>query len=103
MLGPIQADKEMNQDLPGLLKKLTAIPEYRSRFAEAFPKGRALNERNLARALATFVRGIVSSTSAFDRWVDETRPLSTSPRSAASWFSTKPVASVATTLDFHRG
>jgi len=67
-LGPIQADVEMNQNLDDLVKKLSAIDEYKLRFTMAFP-GEGLNGPNIGKAIATFERTIVSGVTPFDRWI----------------------------------
>lgn len=72
-LGPIETPAEMNQNADDLLGKLAAIPEYRNRFAAAFP-GEGLTKHTLAKALATYERTVVSGIAPFDRWIagDET-------------------------------
>lgn len=67
-LGPIGAPGEMNTDLAQLPAKLDAIPEYKQLFAAAFP-GEAISNANLAKAIATFERTIVTGTAPFDRWI----------------------------------
>jgi cytochrome c peroxidase len=66
-LGPIQAPGEMNQKLEGLVANLRTAPQYRELFAEAYP-GEPIDEITTAKAIATFERGIVSGSAAFDRW-----------------------------------
>jgi cytochrome c peroxidase len=67
-LGPISAPGEMNQPAGDLGKKLASIEGYRTLFAEAYP-GEPLAPPTVAKAIATFERGIVSVKSPFDRWV----------------------------------
>jgi cytochrome c peroxidase len=67
-LGPIAAAAEMAQPLDELVEELGAIEGYRIAFALAFP-GEGVTEENIAMAIATFERTIVSNLSAFDRWV----------------------------------
>lgn len=67
-LGPIETPAEMNQNADDLVGKLSALPEYRVRFAAAFP-GEGLTKQNLAKALATYERTVVSGLAPFDRWV----------------------------------
>ena len=66
-LGPIQADAEMAQPLDDLIDELARFEGYRMAFAEAFP-GEGITEENIARAIATFERTIVSNLAPFDRW-----------------------------------
>jgi cytochrome c peroxidase len=47
-LGPIQADQEMNQDIPGLIKKLSQFDGYVTLFQKAYP-GEASPTRPSAR------------------------------------------------------
>jgi cytochrome c peroxidase len=67
-LGPISADVEMNQALPELVAELSAIPGYRRLFQAAYGRDEITGE-GIARALATFQRGVVSGTAPFDRWI----------------------------------
>ena len=67
-LGPIQANAEMAQPLDDLIKELAQFEGYRAAFAEAFP-GEGISRENIARAIATFERTIVSNLAPFDRWV----------------------------------
>lgn len=67
-LGPIQAPGEMNQSVGDLAKKLNAIEGYRSLFAAAYP-GEPIAPETVAKAIATFERGVVSTPAPFDLWV----------------------------------
>ncbi|HJS87026.1 MAG TPA: cytochrome c peroxidase [Acetobacteraceae bacterium] len=59
----------MNLDEEIALKRIAADPEYARAFAEAFPDHR-ISGRNLAAAIATFERLIVTKGDApFDRWI----------------------------------
>ena len=50
--------------------RLTSIPEYEPLFAAAFPEEAApISARNVARALATFERTLISGNSPYDRWL----------------------------------
>jgi len=66
-LGPIQADVEMNQDLSGLVKKLSSIKGYASMFEKAYPS-EGINEKTIGKAIAAFERTVLSTESPFDRW-----------------------------------
>jgi cytochrome c peroxidase len=67
-LGPIQAPGEMNQSVDDLAKKLGAIDGYRPLFAAAYP-GEPIAPQTVAKAIATFERGVVSTPAPFDLWV----------------------------------
>jgi len=56
----------MAQPYPALIAELGAVPEYRQRFAAAFPDG--ITERNIARAVAAFERTLLTFDSPFDRY-----------------------------------
>jgi cytochrome c peroxidase len=68
-LGPVQAAGEMNQNLDALVQELSRIDGYRKRFDEAFP-GQGITGQNIAKAIATFERTIISSRAPFDEWID---------------------------------
>lgn len=65
---PIVGNANMNRDESGLLHDLTAIPEYRRKFAAAFTDGK-VTRRNIELAIATYERTIVSGPAPFDRWI----------------------------------
>jgi cytochrome c peroxidase len=67
-LAPMQAPNEMNQQLPALVAKITAIPGYRRMFDAAFPE-EDISPKTISEALATFERTIVSTKAPFDRWI----------------------------------
>jgi cytochrome c peroxidase len=66
-LGPIAAEAEMNQDLPGLVRKLSAIPGYLPMFEAAYT-GEGISEKTIGKAIAAYERTILSGESPFDRW-----------------------------------
>jgi cytochrome c peroxidase len=66
VLMPIQDKVEMGMQLPDLEKKLAKLPYYPSLFRAAFGSPEVTSQR-VARALAQFVRSIVSFNSKFDR------------------------------------
>jgi len=67
--GPIQADVEMNMPLDALVKRLAGIPEYKKWFDIVFP-GQGVTGDNIAKAIATYERTVVSGYAPFDAWVD---------------------------------
>lgn len=68
-LGPITSPDEMNMDVGLLVEQLTAIQGYRVLFDAAFP-GEGVTPENVAKALATYERTIVSRRAPFDRWIE---------------------------------
>jgi cytochrome c peroxidase len=66
-LGPIASEAEMHQDLNALAPKLLAIPDYAVRFKAVFPED-GVTKENVAKAIATYERTIVSGIAPFDRW-----------------------------------
>jgi cytochrome c peroxidase len=67
-VGPMSAPGEMNQDLDELVKELSAIKGYVKLFDQAYP-GEGISKENIAKAIASFERTIVSTESPFDQWV----------------------------------
>ncbi len=67
-LGPVGAEVEMNQELSEVVAEIEAIPEYRTLFNIAFPED-GVTIDNIANAIATYERTIVSGVAPFDRWV----------------------------------
>jgi cytochrome c peroxidase len=67
-LGPIKSPGEMNQDLEQLIYKLGTIPGYVGLFRVAYP-GEGLTIPNVAKAIATFERTVVSGIAPFDQWI----------------------------------
>lgn len=65
-LGPIQNPIEMAETLPNVVKKFSAVPEYKKRFREVF--GTEVSAEGMARAIAAFERTVVSTNSAFDKY-----------------------------------
>lgn len=67
-LGPIEAGGEMAQSLDTLIPELKQIPKYKDMFEAAYP-GEGISPDTIAKAIASFERSIVSTESAFDRWL----------------------------------
>ena len=67
--GPIEAAAEMDQSMPELLAELGEIPGYRRLFRDAFGRD-GITRSDLAQAIATFERTLVSNKAPFDRWID---------------------------------
>lgn len=68
-LGPIQSDVEMNMPLDVLIERIQSIQGYHPYFKRVFKDG-AINAENIAKAIATFERTVVSGPAPFDHWVE---------------------------------
>jgi cytochrome c peroxidase len=66
-LGPIEAAGEMNMPLEELGKRLSAINGYHAMFDKAYP-GEGISKETVGKAIASFERTVVSTTSLFDLW-----------------------------------
>jgi cytochrome c peroxidase len=66
--GPIQSPVEMNQKADELIEELGAIPEYREMFSKVFGDS-GISLDNIAKAIATFERSVVSTNSAYDKYM----------------------------------
>lgn len=70
-LGPITNPVEMgNPSIDGVLERLRKDSSYVEDFKRAFPPDGAIDEQNLARAIASFERTIMSGNSPFDRYIE---------------------------------
>ena len=67
--GPIRASVEMNQKADELIEELGAIPEYQEMFSKVFGES-GITFDNLAKAIATFERSVVSKNSAYDKYME---------------------------------
>ena len=72
ILIPLQSEIEMDAELEDVLKRIGDIPEYQSKFVEAFGD-ETINEERIAISIASFVRSIRSSPSDFDHFVNGDR------------------------------
>jgi cytochrome c peroxidase len=68
--GPIEAPDEMGQPIASLVALLAADPAYSRLFAAAFPEDPSVSGENVAKAIATFERTLVSPPTRFDRWIE---------------------------------
>ena len=76
--GPIQASVEMAATPEFVLSVLQSIPDYRERFARAFPGEAApLSFDNLARAIEAFEATLITPNSRFDQWLEGNRNILT--------------------------
>ncbi len=88
VLQPIQNPKELDMSLQEVVARLSRRREYRRRFQEAF--GRDVNATDLARALASYVRTVLSGNSGVDRYLNgEHEALSPQERSGLALFRGK--------------
>lgn len=74
-LEPIKAFEEMRghgipeiEILQNVIDRLNDIPEYQKLFEQAFGEKNAITVENLAKAIATFERTIISNNSRFDQY-----------------------------------
>ena len=68
VLGPLSSPDELNMPVGPLVERLRAVPEYERAFSEAFP-GSGLTPKNLAAAIASFERTLVSGGAPLDRYL----------------------------------
>jgi cytochrome c peroxidase len=67
--GPIEAADEMGGRWPEILQRLQADESLAARFRGAFPGEAAISEDAVVKALATYVRSLVSPPTRFDAWI----------------------------------
>ncbi|MDO9372403.1 MAG: cytochrome c peroxidase [Gammaproteobacteria bacterium] len=58
-----------NPDEASLVKRITAIKGYRRQFTRAFGKEQSVSTINIAKAVAAYVRTLITPESAFDRYL----------------------------------
>jgi cytochrome c peroxidase len=93
-LMPIQDPAEMNQSLPELIKKLSAIPEYLSMFKAAFGDSEITAER-ISKAIATFERSLVTKETIYDLyWKGDKSAISSSALRGMNLFFGKAKCSI---------
>jgi cytochrome c peroxidase len=92
-LGPMDSPAEMNLGLKSLAPTVRAIPGYRSLFTAAFPS-EPIDERTVAKAIATFERVVVSGIAPFDRWLSgDENAISADAKSGFDLFNGKAACS----------
>jgi len=67
VLGPIQDSDEMAETIENVVKKLGKIKGYQQQFRSVF--GTTVNMQGIAEAIAAYERTVVSTNSAFDKYV----------------------------------
>jgi cytochrome c peroxidase len=72
VLMPIQSKVEMGQELPKLLEVITHTPEYPELYRKAFGDSKVTQDRT-AKALAQFVRSLISYQSKYDEGIAQVR------------------------------
>jgi cytochrome c peroxidase len=93
-LGPIEAPGEMNLKLDDLIARLRSIRGYQPLFERAYP-GEPISGDTVAKAIATFERGIVSGQAPFDRWIEgDEKAISASAQRGFRLFNEKARCSV---------
>ncbi|MES2823861.1 MAG: cytochrome c peroxidase [Pseudomonadota bacterium] len=65
---PMISPDEMHTDMQVMEKWLNTSSEYKILFSKAYP-GEAIDRATVAKAIASFERTILSTNSAFDRWL----------------------------------
>ena len=65
---PLTAPEEMGRSLEEAAARIAARPGYGAEFAAAFPADPGITPDNLARALASYERSLVSPQTRFDAW-----------------------------------
>lgn len=87
--GPLMANMEMAGSSEKLLSFIRNSPAYRERFAQVFAN-EPLSIENVAKALASYERTIVSAEAPFDRWVrGDEQALSSSAKRGFVLFNTR--------------
>ncbi|MBX9590504.1 MAG: c-type cytochrome [Hyphomonadaceae bacterium] len=67
--GPIEAPNEMGGDWPTILRRLEADAGLLAQVRIAFPLEPAVSEATVVKALASYVRSLVSPPTRFDAWI----------------------------------
>jgi cytochrome c peroxidase len=67
--GPIEAADEMGGRWPDILRRLERDGGLVARFHAAYPDGQGVTEDNIVKALAAYVRSLVSPQTRFDAWI----------------------------------
>jgi cytochrome c peroxidase len=65
---PLLDARELGADRETVMRELAENATYRALFAAAFPESPLVSQENLARAVASFVRTIISNDAPYDRY-----------------------------------
>lgn len=68
VIAPMNSPDEMHTDMQVMEKWLSTSSEYKILFNKAYP-GEVIDRATVAKAIASFERTILSTNSAFDRWL----------------------------------
>jgi cytochrome c peroxidase len=68
-MGPMQANVEMNMDIPKMMNWLRNDATYSAMFSKAYPDEK-IDELTVSKSIASFERTVVSKNSPFDAWVN---------------------------------
>ncbi len=90
-LMPIIHPKEMGNTLEGMVSWLEQSDFYKEKFGRAFENGK-IDEANTARALAQFIKTIISKDSKYDKYITEQVTLTDSEERGRKLFYTHPIA-----------
>jgi cytochrome c peroxidase len=95
VLQPIQNPVEMDMPVDEVVARLQHDRRYRAQFRKAF--GHEINRDNLARALASYVRTILSGDSPYDRYLSgDQNALSTEAARVSAYSAAKETAPLVT-------
>jgi cytochrome c peroxidase len=97
VLGPIQSPVEMGVSLENLVAKVTATSYYPPLFQAAFGSATVTSERH-ARALAQYVRSLVSTNAKYDRALAGTATLTAQEQQGEALFRSSGCTSCHTTV-----
>jgi cytochrome c peroxidase len=76
--GPIEAAEEMGGNWPAILARLEADADLARQFRAAFGDEAAISQETVVKALAAYMRSLVSPPTRFDAWIaGDTKALST--------------------------
>jgi cytochrome c peroxidase len=69
-MGPMKAEAEMNMPTEQLVATLQGIEGYRQMFVAAFDSSAAITPDQVAMAIASYERTVVSGSAPFDHWLE---------------------------------
>jgi len=67
---PIKAADEMGGDWPTIIARIEADADLKAQFRTAFPGEASVSQESVVKALAAYVRSLVSAPTRFDGWID---------------------------------
>ena len=88
-LKPAENPDEMGGSVANAITRFQSIPGYRTLFQKAYPN-EGMTPAVIAKAIATYERGVVSGKAPFDRWVDgDDKAISVAAQRGFYLFNTK--------------